>query len=79
MRQGEQLSGSPRRKVQIFMLLKAGRTAREVSEMLGVGYNSVCAIQNDMNYGLLHEWEKVTRRLRLSGYDLSRIPITKKG
>lgn len=64
-----------RRKVQIFELLKAGRPAREVSEMLGVRYSYVAAIQIDMDYGLLHEWEKVTKGLKQSGYDLSKIRI----
>ena len=64
-----------RRKVQIFELLNAGKTAHEVSEMLGVRYSYVAAIQVDMDYGLLHEWEKVTARLRQSGHDLSRIKI----
>lgn len=64
-----------RRKVQIFEMLKAGRPASEVSKILGVRYSYVAAIQVDMEYGLLHEWEKVTKRLRQSGYDLSKIRI----
>lgn len=65
------------RKEIVASLLRSGLSNEEVSERASVSVGYVYNVKSSIEYGFMADWEKVTGRLKNSGYDLSKIRLTK--
>ena len=59
-------------------LLSKGMAPREISRQTGISESYVYHLRVDSFDVLMYEWEDVTERLKRSGYDLSKIKLTKR-